>query len=221
MHFFAILSNLSSKEKLLWNQFFVKTVYTTFGVFGGIYVRCFDNVGPYSLTSKSGFSYMLVLGHLAFFIFEFGLQIYYDVRNKSIRKDTQVHHILSLFGYLMCAYYDLSHSFFCTCFLLEMIVPLQCVCWVLKKAEKEYSFLWRAISLLYIHLFHIRSVLEFIIVYELLWYFEEGIKAPLILAYQIAGSIVFTLILTPTWIYSDSKRYFSQILSIENGKKRS
>ncbi len=199
------------KDKVFWSVFLVKGFYTTIGVLFGVYIRLFDTVGPHSIKSKSSMSYMLVLGNTAFFTFEFTSQIFFDIQNRSIRKDTQVHHILTLVCHLLCIHYDASHHFFCFSFTLELIVPVQSLCWTLKKLNMQNTFSFKAAQFIFIHLFHIRSAMECFIVFELFWYYQEGIKVPVLFAFQAIGVITFTFVLTPFWIYSSSKSFYQLI----------
>jgi hypothetical protein len=91
---------MSAKNKLFWNARALKSIYCTIGVIGGIYVRLFETVGPQSIKAKTVISNMLVLGHLAFFLFECINQVFYDIKLKTFRTDLQTHHMLSLVSFL-------------------------------------------------------------------------------------------------------------------------
>ncbi len=87
---------MSTKNKMYWNARSVKSIYCVIGVVGGIYVRLFESVGPHSISAKTVTSYMLALGHLSFFLFEWISQTFYDIKIKYFSIDMQIHHILSL-----------------------------------------------------------------------------------------------------------------------------
>jgi hypothetical protein len=185
-------------------------------------VRIFEPVGPHSMSSKSIASYVLILAHLGFFIYECGLQTYYDIQIKSFSRDMQIHHLTSLLVYLMCAYFDTNHHFGCFTFILEMVAPVNCIRWVLKKANKKNTFAWKLSNLLYIHLFHTRTILECLIAYETIKYRDDFIRAPPIqYLYHIFCMVLFLFYLTPYWTFVVTKDYYKQFLQAELEENKS
>lgn len=108
--------------------------------------------------------------------------------------------------------YNINHYFACSVFILEMSTPFSCICWCLIKAKKENSFLWKANQFILVHIFHMRSVLEFIMIYEIWanWTFMK--RLPILLLFnQVGGLIIVAFILTPYWKYRKTEQMFNPV----------
>jgi hypothetical protein len=122
----------------------------------------------------------------------------------------------------MCAYYDLNHHFCCFAFTLEIIAPFDFLRWYLLKTQEQKSILWKANGLITIYLYHMRSVIEFIIIYELCKYHEEVLKSPWgQLIVHVSSSIIFAFYLTPYWTYFITKQFFDQQAYLADAEKKS
>ncbi len=165
---------------------------------------------------------MLVLSHLGFFIFECSALTISDLKFKTFSKQLHLHHTIGLIGYILAAYYDVIHYFCCFSFILEMTTPFSCVCWCLIKANKQNTLVWKANQLILVHLFHMRTCIELLILYEMYKYSEDTLQAPMpCLVIQIIGMVAVTFYLTPYWTYRKTQQIFNpiDIVDLETGKK--
>jgi ceroid-lipofuscinosis protein 8 len=138
------------------------------------------------MKSKTQLSSILVLTHLGFFFFEWSAQIYFDYRFKVLSKALHVHHLICIVGYICSAITQLNYYFACSGFILEMTTPFSCICYVLIKCKLENTIAWKANQMLLIHLFHMRTVIEFSMIYEYIKYFEHFKVLPFIYHVQIS-----------------------------------
>ena len=80
------------------------------------------------------------------------------------------------------------------------------------KFKKENSILWKINQLILIHVFHLRSFLEFMMLYEVIKYRDDILRLPLpILIDHICGLIIVAFYLTPYWTYRKTLQYFDPV----------
>ena len=139
--------------------------------------------------SKTEVSSILVLSHLGFFVFEWSAQMYFDVRFKVFSRALHVHHFLCIVGFIVSAYTQLNYYYACSGFILEMTTPFSCICYCLIKCKLENTLLWKANQMILIHLFHMRSVIEFFLIYEYVGNFEHFKVLPLVYHLQISTNL--------------------------------
>ena len=85
------------------------------------------------------------------------------------------------------------------------------------------TLLWKANQLLLIHVFHLRSVFECVMIYEVYLNWIHCVNMPVLLFItQIGGLFVVTFILTPYWTYKKTAQLFDPVdwsNTSENDKK--
>ena len=139
--------------------------------------------------SKTQVSSILVLTHFGFFIFEWSAQTYFDIRFKVFSKALHGHHFICIVGFAVSAVTELNYYYACSGFILEMTTPFSCICYCLIKCKLEDTLAWKVNQMVLIHLFHMRSVIEFCMIYEYLWYFKYFKVLPIIYHMQISMKI--------------------------------
>jgi ceroid-lipofuscinosis protein 8 len=76
----------------------------------------------------------------------------------------------------------------------------------------EKSFLWKANQCVLIHIFHLRSVLEFIMLYEVIKYRDDVFRLPVpILINHFGGLFLVAFYLTPYWTYRKTLQFFNPV----------
>ena len=199
----------------------------TYGLIGGalsLYGRIFDEHLLVNLaTSKTEFSYILVVCHLGFFIFEWTAQIYFDLRFKTFSRALHAHHAIAMTGYLNATIHDEGHYLGLTTFILELSTPFSCICYMLIKSNLSETFLWKANQLILIHVFHLRSVIEFTMMYEFYKYWDMLKNLSLLSRLNFAvGLVTVGFFLTPYWTYRKTEQFFTKAdwNSSENKNKK-
>lgn len=208
---------------MFWNLAVVRSVYGIFGTLTSGYERYFDeSIKGDILHGQSLNSTLLLTSHMGFFIFECSAQTYFDVRFKTFSKALHAHHLLALVGYFLVLYNNVNHYLGVSVFILEASTPFSCICWCLIKAEMGKSALWRANQFLLVHIFHLRSVFEFTMIYEVVMNWSTLTQMPILLFInQVGGLFIVAFILTPYWKYRKTEQMFSgeDWNSQENKKK--
>jgi hypothetical protein len=112
----------------------------------------------------------------------------------------------------MGAYYDLNHHFCCFGFTVEIIVPFDFVRWFLLKQKTKKSTLWLVNGLIEVHMYHMRSVIECLVGYELVAYREEFLSSPWgQVLFQASSFFIFFFYLTPYWTYWTTKQIYREL----------
>lgn len=197
---------------MFWNLAVVRGTYGLIGTTGSIYERYFDLELSNNITrSKTFSSYVIIHSHLGFFIFEWSAQIFFDLYYRTFSKALHAHHVVSMTGFVVVAIYDIGHFFACTCFILEMSTPFSCICYCLIKSKMADTMLWKINQLALVHIFHLRSVIEFTIMFELYKYWDECKHLPFIWNFNlIAGLLLIGFFLTPYWTYRKTEQLISK-----------
>jgi hypothetical protein len=122
----------------------------------------------------------------------------------------------------MCIFYDLNHHFCCFAFTLELIVPFDFVRWFLLKRKSKSRTLWLANGLAEIHLYHMRTIIELVLLSEMFIYYDETLKGPWVqITVHLTATIFFAFYLTPYWTYWTTRQIYREADSNENQKKQS
>lgn len=204
---------LPKKEKMFWNLAVIRGLYGFFGTIGSVYARYFDEeIYAHVTETKNWVSYMLVLSHLGFFIFECTAQVYFDIRFKTFSKALLGHHLIAIIGFLTTTVEDAGHYFAISGFIDEMSTPFSCICYVLMKSKLSHTLAWKVNQLVLIHAFHMRSVLEIQLIYEFIKYTEEFRKMSVLYYTNLMiGLFVITFFLTPYWTYRKTEQLFTRM----------
>lgn len=210
--FSSTFRNLPVKERMFWNLAVVRGSYGFIGTLFSIYERYFEpDLKLAEMNSKTQISSILILTHLGFFIFEWCAQTYFDIRYKVFNKALHLHHLICFVGYVSSVVTQMNYYYACSGFILEMTTPFSCICYVLIKCKLENTFAWKANQMLLIHLFHMRSVIEFSMIYEYLYYFEYFKVLPIISHIQINAALFgIAFFLTPYWTYRKTEQLFTK-----------
>ncbi len=86
------------------------------------------------------------------------------------------------------------------------------ICWCLIKAKMERSILWKANQFILIHVFHLRSLFECIMIYEVFLNWTKIIQMPVLLfIVQVGGLLAVALFLTPYLTYKKNVQHFKPV----------
>ena len=208
----SFLREFDLKTKMFWNLAVVRAVFGTVATLGAIYTRWFDENLWYHITEgKSVFSYLFTSHNFGFFIFEVGAQIYFDLYFKTFSKELHLHHLFSFTGLYGVVIDDCNHFFSSSLIILEMSTPFSCICFCLLKAKKADTFIWKANQMLLVHIFHLRSVIEFIGLYDTYKNWNHVKMLPLLQIFsQVGGLVALAFYLTPYWTYRKTEQMISK-----------
>lgn len=197
---------------MFWSLAIVRGTYGAFGAALSIYARCFENhlfIDP--IKSKTELSYLLILSHFGFFIFEWSAQIYFDFRFSACNYQLHIHHMIAFIGFGGGCLTDSMHYFGLISFALELSTPFSCVCFCLIKCKMSEGFAWKANQAILIHSFHIRNMIETIMIHDTIKYWDQVKELPLILSINwVAGLTVVFLVLTPYWTWKKTEQFFTK-----------
>lgn len=197
---------------MFWSLAVVRGIYGAIGSILSGYERYLDDaMQTHPTEAKTYLSSILVLTHLGFFLFEWPALCYFDFRYKSFSKELHVHHVIALVGFASTCYMDMCHYTALSGFLLEMSTPFSCVCYCLIKAGMADSKIWFVNQLLLVHVFHLRSVVEMGMAFEIYKYWNEYSKISIIWRIDFFGGVAAMLFfLTPFWTYKKTKQLFEK-----------
>ena len=205
---------LSNREKVFWHLSIVRAVFGVFGAYSGISTFLWTpELHADIINGKTPESYFIVMVTTGFFLFECATLFASNIYFRFIDWNLALHHLLSLMEILMTVHYGKAHFFGCQGLLLEVTTPFSAVCWLLLKAKKADTMLWRANQYILIHLFHCRTTVELYIwwaTYQNLPIVLSDMPVPL----GALLSIELTLInfyLTPFWTYKKTKQLFNPV----------
>lgn len=203
---------MSVKEKMFWNLAIVRGIYGAYATFGGIYEKWFDeDLWSHKILNKTLPSHILAVSHFGFFIYECATQTWFDIRFKTFNKELHIHHLISLFSCIYVFIYEVDHYYCATLMILEMSTPSSCLCFLLIKAKMENTQLWRWNQFVLIHLFHMRSLIEWLGIYELYWNWDQIKEMPTgLFLLQASGLIISGFYLTPYWTYRKTEQLFTK-----------
>jgi ceroid-lipofuscinosis protein 8 len=193
---------------MFWNLAIVRGVYGLIGTLMSLYVVKFGNFESIAVSTTRE-SLFLCLSHFGFFVFEWTAQILFDIKFVTFSQALHVHHFIAFAGYFMSIYYETNHYISLLAFVLESSTPFSCLCYCLIKAGMEKTFLWKANQFLLVHIFHVRSVLEMLMLYLLTSNKDEFAKVPPVFYWHSCISVSIVMIcLTPLWTYRKTKQLF-------------
>jgi len=196
---------------MFWNLAVIRGIYGFVGALGSIYERYFDTelFAKDLVFGKTNSSLFWCLLHQGFFVFEWGALCYFDVRFRTFSKGLHTHHMVAIVGYNAVLYFDQGHYTANSAFVLEFSTPFSCICYCLLKADMAKSLAWRVNQLALIHVFHLRSVIECLMMYETYLNWGDFCKLPVIMnAANLAGLISVGLFLTPYWTFRKTEQLF-------------
>lgn len=206
--------HLKRREQVFWHLSLVRGVFGVFAAAAGIWALLYeDELHRDVVMGKTRNSYFMMIVTCGFFIFECTTLYVSNVVFRYFDPKLAVHHSLALIGYLAVLYYDCNHFFAGVGLILEMSTPSSALCWVLIKANRANTPLWKANQMLLIHLFHGRSFVETYLFYrtymdwERVWaVMPTGIFC---LLYGQLALICFWL--TPSWTYKKTWQLFHPV----------
>lgn len=216
---------LSLKDKMFWS---LATVRGMGGLLGGplaAYALYFDNE-PFNETinQKTELSYILIPNFWGFFIFEWCSQIYFDFRFQTFNYQLHAHHMTAFFGLFFCVFYDHMHYVGLWSFTLELSTPFSCISYLLIKMKMSKSLLWSVNQFTLVHTFHMRSLIEMKMIYDIYKNWEQLKYIPAIELYNfVFGIFAIFLFLTPYWTWKKTQQLFTKtdFSSSEDLKKKS
>lgn len=198
---------------MFWSLACVRGTYGFFGVLFSVYARCFENEKFADIIStKTELSYVLILSHFGFFIFEWTAQIYFDFWFQTCNVQLHSHHLIAFvgFGGAGCVY-DTMHYSGLISFILELSTPFSCVSYCLIKCKMADSLLWTVNQFVLVHAFHVRNIIEFIMVYDTIKYWDLFVELPTVLLCNwVLGLTLVFLVLTPYWTWKKTEQLFTR-----------
>ncbi len=196
---------------MFWNLAVVRGVYGAIGCIFSIYERYFDEDLWVDLArSRTVISQFITLTHMGFFLFEWPALIFFDIRFRTFSKGLHCHHIVALIGYFTTFFGNQSHYFAVSAFILEMSTPFSCICYCLIKTGMSKSLIWRINQMVMIHTFHLRSVVECGMMYDLIKHWDKFSQlSTLWIINATLGLFTIGLILTPYWTYRKTEQLFT------------
>lgn len=197
---------------MFWNLAVVRGVFGFLGSSLCFYERFFDTALATNIAKATTVQSSIIISCcLGFFTFEVLAQIVFDIMFKTLSKALHAHHFVSISGFIITAYYNLGHYFPTWVFTLEFSTLYSCISYCLIKMKMEDTFLWKANQLILIHVFHLRSVIEFTILYEVYYYWDIKKNMPLIWNINmICGILLLAFVLTPYWTYRKTEQFFKK-----------
>ena len=205
---------LSNREKVFWHLSIVRAFFGIFATYHGLWTILYDKpIFENIVSGKTQESYFGVMFTTGFFIFECSTLFASNIYFRFIDWNLALHHLLSLIGYLLAVYYDTNHFFGVVGLLLEMTTPFSAVCWLLIKAKKADTKLWRVNQHILIHLFHCRTTLELYLWWMTisnleLVYNEMPLPIGILMYVELA---LINFYLTPMWTYKKTCQLFNPI----------
>lgn len=197
---------------MFWNLAVLRGIYGSYGALSAFYCRFLDpHLKTHVTETRTEYSYILVLSNLGFFVFEMIAQIYFDVHFRTFSKALHLHHILSLVGFLTTTIEDKGHFFALSGFILEFSTPFSCICYCLIKSGLSDTFLWKANQLILIHIFHVRSIVEWLMMYDFYYYWDDFKKMSVFwYTNTFLGLFSLCIFLTPYWTYRKTEQFFNR-----------
>ncbi|XP_065178904.1 protein CLN8-like [Sycon ciliatum] len=211
---FETYRRLSNREKVFWHLSIVRAVFGVFGAYGGIHTILGEpELHTDIVNAKTQESYFMVMVTTGFFLFECTTLFASNIYFRFIDWNLALHHSLSLIGFLMSVYYAKAHFFACAGLLLEMTTPFSAVCWLLIKAKKADTTLWRVNQHILIHLFHCRTTVELYIWWATYWNLPTVLSdMPLPLGALLYSELaLINFYLTPFWTYKKTWQLFNPV----------
>ena len=85
------------------------------------------------------------------------------------------------------------------------------ICFCLIKSKLADTLLWKINQLVLVHLFHMRSVIEFLMMYEYIRNYKSFQQLSLIWNIVfVGGTVVIGIFLTPYWTYKKTEQLFTR-----------
>jgi ceroid-lipofuscinosis neuronal protein 8 len=204
---------LSAKDKVFWNLTVVRAVYGTIGMIGSIFlILTDDKLKNDDIYSHSIDSHILLWSHLTFVSYEIFTLILFDLYFQTFSVTLQIHHALSFLGLYFAAMYRVNHYIGVECFILEASAPFTAISWILIKCKKANKTLWLINQFILVHIFHLRSVMEFLMLYHIYKVWDEFKLLPVsFIAINLGGILALALFLTPYWTYRKTMQIFNPV----------
>ncbi|XP_026551004.1 protein CLN8 [Pseudonaja textilis] len=207
--------SLSAKEKVFWNLAATRGVFGVQSCVAGFWALLLDPVFQadkvYSQQDWSWFSCLVAAG---FFLLE---NVAVHVSNfifKTFDLFVVVHHFLAFGGFLgLITNIKSGHYIPLMGMLLEMSTPFTCMSWILLKAGRANTFLWKASQWIMIHMFHCRMMLT----YHMWWVCLSNWNAVmenlgfLYFTVLLTGLSAVTFVLNPYWTYKKTLQLSSPV----------
>lgn len=214
VNFFKAFAYLHMKHRAFLALAVSRAIYgLTCMVFGGYSLLKHTNLDRDVVFGTTATAHLAMVYTVGFFFFELSAVIVSDVVFKSFSKLLLVHHSLALLSFSLAVGYCATYSFGLRGLMLEMSTPFSCLCFVMLKCKKENSLAWKINQLLLVHTFHLRSVVEFYLLYvtycnwNLVW---DAMPLPIffMLYLSLCTNAFF---LTPYWGYKKTQQLFNPV----------
>ena len=138
------------------------------------------------------------------------MQVYFDLRFLTFNRELHIHHFFSFGNYFLVIFFDQNYYMSCCAIILEISTPFSCICYCLIKSGMSKSFMWKANQFVLIHVFHMRSLVEFGFLYDMFKNWNKWRHAhPSIVVFSLFGLITAFVYLTPFWTYKKTEQLFT------------
>nr|XP_031547207.1 protein CLN8 isoform X1 [Vicugna pacos]XP_031547208.1 protein CLN8 isoform X1 [Vicugna pacos] len=211
----ATYHSLVPREKVFWNLAATRAVFGVQSTTAGLWALLVDPVLQadrvlgqqnwcwFQITTATGFFFFenvaIHVSHLLFRNFDFFLA---------------THHLFAFLGFLgLVVNLEAGHYLAMVTLLLEMSTPFTCASWMLLKAGRADSPLWRLNQWVMVHLFHCRMVLTYHMWWVCLRHWEGLARSlfPPHLALFLVGLGLLTLVINPYWTHKKTQQLLTPV----------
>ncbi|KAB1257490.1 Protein CLN8 [Camelus dromedarius] len=211
----ATYHSLVPREKVFWNLAATRAVFGIQSTTAGLWALLADPVLQadrvlgqqnwcwFQITTATGFFFFenvaIHVSHLLFRNFDFFLA---------------THHLFAFLGFLgLVVNLEAGHYLAMVTLLLEMSTPFTCASWMLLKAGRADSPLWRLNQWVMVHLFHCRMVLTYHMWWVCLRHWEGLARSlfPPHLALFLVGLGLLTLVINPYWTHKKTQQLLTPV----------
>ena len=205
--------NLRPKEKVFWSATVVRALYGVWTIIFAVWYLLFDDNLHLDIALETDVSsHLLSYVNLGFFIFEVSCLLLSNAVFRMFDLALFLHHFLTFWMFFFIVFYNVGHYVGVVGAMLEMTTPFTCVCWLLLKAGKGNTKVWRINQLIMIHLFHCRQMFGVFWLYQLFKHWNSIMThfPVLLLVDVLLGLAAVTLYLTPYWTYKKTVQLYDQ-----------
>ena len=206
--FIMAYQRLRNKDKVIWNSCVIRALNASVFTGVGIWAVTSD-VTLYKdpVNGRCQTSDVVLPYAVGFFFFEFCTTMASNILRKQISYMLTIHHFITFLTELFISFTGVGHFFGVHALSLEMCLPFGSVCWILRKAGKSRSRFWLFFQFLYVHTFHVRSVVElylWYVTYQNASYIWATMPGVIFFPVYVVLTL-FTFLMTPTWAYQEAE----------------
>lgn len=204
---------LRTKEKVFWAATVVRALYGVWTIIFAVWYLLFDDNLHIDIALETDVSsYLLSYVNLGFFVFELSCLLLSNAAFLTFDFALFLHHFLGFWMFFFIVFYNVGHYVGIVGAMLEMTTPFTCACWLLLKAGKGNSIVWKINQLILIHLFHCRQMFGFFWFYQLFKHWNSIMThIPVLLLIDVlVGLVAVTFYLTPYWTWRKTVQLYDQ-----------